>query len=90
MAKKDKFVWQQSFLGNSLMTIAYTPLDGAETSYIKFKDGKLYWSSGWPREWRLICTAEGKLFENIAEFTDLERDLLSSVVRDLGYTPGNR
>jgi hypothetical protein len=69
------------------MTVAYTPLHGGETSLLRFKDGNLYWRIA-PGDYRIIASIHLPT-ENVAEFTDLERDLLSSVVRDLGYTPGN-
>jgi len=86
MSKLRKFLWQKSLLGAFVVCTAYTPLDGGETFRIKWQDGLLYRSSDYG--WTNIASVDLPV-KNVAEFTGLERDLLSSVVRDLGYTPGN-
>ena len=82
--RPNKFVWQYSLLHDHIRTLAHTPRDGGETTWIKFQDGKLYKHMG-PGDW--FPMANVRL--DMGDPTELEFDLLNSVLKQMGYVPGN-
>jgi hypothetical protein len=87
MARPKRFHWQLSLLKSYIATTAYTPRDGGETSRVKYENHGLFWKCG--GQWNRLATVRGELFDDVSTFTDLECDLLSSVLTGLGYKPGN-
>jgi midasin (ATPase involved in ribosome maturation) len=88
MARPKRFHWQLSLLKSYIATTAYTPRDGGETSRVKYEDGALRQRMG-SGDWRIIAKVNLPSADGVADFTQLECDLLSSVLLQLGYKPGN-